>query len=72
LISTTIIDSDAANDPNSTANTAVPAEFAGVLAAEEFIGSAGPNSCGACPRFYQATPGFDQFVVLAVGREKGR
>jgi hypothetical protein len=38
------IDSDVANDPNSTANTAVPAEFAGVLAAERFIGSAGLNN----------------------------
>jgi hypothetical protein len=37
------IDSDVANDPDSTANTAVPAEFAGVLAADRFIGSAGLN-----------------------------
>ena len=34
------IDIDVANDPCSTANTAVPAEFAGLLAVERFIGNA--------------------------------
>ncbi|MBN2580475.1 MAG: hypothetical protein JXB10_15935, partial [Pirellulales bacterium] len=37
------IDADAAHDRSSTANTAVPAEFAGLLAAERFIGNAGLN-----------------------------
>jgi hypothetical protein len=37
------IDSDAANDPNSIANTAVPAECAAVLTVERLIGSAGLN-----------------------------
>jgi hypothetical protein len=31
-------DSEVARDPDSTANTAVPAEFAAVLTAERFIG----------------------------------
>jgi hypothetical protein len=39
-----IIGSDIANGRCSTANTAVPAEFAGKLAAERFIGNAGRNS----------------------------
>jgi polysaccharide biosynthesis protein PslE len=39
-----VVDSDAANDPDFTANTAVPAESAGVPAAERFIGSAGLTS----------------------------
>jgi hypothetical protein len=34
------IDSDVAKDPNFTANTVVSAAFAGVLAAERFIGGA--------------------------------
>ncbi|MBN2579679.1 MAG: hypothetical protein JXB10_11875 [Pirellulales bacterium] len=38
-----VIDADAANDRGSTANTAVPAEFAGFLAVERFIGNAGLN-----------------------------
>jgi hypothetical protein len=38
-----LIDTDVANDPCSTANTAVPAEFAGCLVAQRFIGNAGHN-----------------------------
>ncbi len=37
-------DTDVANDPWLTANTAVPAEFAGRLAAERFIGDVGHNN----------------------------
>jgi hypothetical protein len=33
------IDSEAANDPHSTANTAVPAGLAGLPSAERFIGN---------------------------------
>jgi hypothetical protein len=44
LIIGRFIDSDAVNDPNSTANTAVPAEFAGFFTAERFIGNLGHNS----------------------------
>jgi len=39
------IDTDVANDPCSAANAAVPAGFAGSLAAEGFIGKAGHNRC---------------------------
>jgi hypothetical protein len=38
-----LIDSDVVNDPDFTANTAVPAEFAGSLAGERFIGHLGRN-----------------------------
>jgi len=38
-----VIDTDIANDPCSTANMAVPAEFAGQWAAERFIGKVGRN-----------------------------
>jgi hypothetical protein len=38
------LDTDVTNDPDSAANTAVSAEFAGVLVAKRFIGSAGLNS----------------------------
>jgi hypothetical protein len=38
-----IIDSDVVNDRFSTANTAVPAEFAGFLAVERFINNLGRN-----------------------------
>jgi S1-C subfamily serine protease len=38
-----LIDADVANDPRSIANTAVPAESAGQLAAERFFGNARPN-----------------------------
>jgi hypothetical protein len=37
------IASDVANNPKSTANTAIPAESAGVLAAEKLVGSTGLN-----------------------------
>jgi hypothetical protein len=39
-----VIDSDATNDPDSAANTAVPAGFADASAAESFIGCLGRNS----------------------------
>jgi len=38
-----VIDVDVANDPCSAANAAVPAEFAGQLAVERFIGNVGRN-----------------------------
>ncbi len=43
-----IIDADVANDPDSTANTAVPAEFAGFSAVERFIGYLGRNRPLGC------------------------
>jgi hypothetical protein len=37
----TLVDIDVVNNSDSAANTAVPAEFAGVLAAERSVGNAG-------------------------------
>ena len=39
-----IIDADVANDPDSAANTSIPAEFARCLAVEWFIDNLGLNS----------------------------
>jgi hypothetical protein len=41
---TSLIDSEVANDLHSTANTAVPAGFAGLLPAERFISNLEINS----------------------------
>ena len=43
VVQQAFIDTDIANDPCSTANMAVPAEFAGQWVAERFIGKAGRN-----------------------------
>ncbi len=43
-----IIDADIVNDSCSTANAAVPAEFAGLPAAKRFVGNVGCNKKNAC------------------------
>ena len=45
ILKAPLIDSEVANDPDVTANTAVPAGFAAPLPAERFIGCAALNSC---------------------------
>jgi len=52
LFGSAIIDTDIVNDSCSTANTAVPAKFAGLPAAKRFVGNVGCNKKKNACRFF--------------------